>query len=71
MLLVCAYAHDYGMSYTYDKVYKVLGSDDFKKFIEERDSKPSELEKEDVTAVKNLMEYLNGSKKDLKLQELY
>ena len=71
MLLVCAYAHDYGMAQAYNKIYNILGSDEFKHFLQDTGQHLESLEKEDATAVQNLLEYLNDNKKTLSLQEMY
>lgn len=71
MLLVCAYTHDYGMAQAYNKIYNILGSDEFKKFLQDTGQRLESLENEDATAVQNLLEYLNDNKKILSLQEMY
>lgn len=71
MLLVCIYAHDYGMAQTYNKIYEVLGSREFEKFVEERESDGRSMEKEDETAVHNLFQYLHKKREDVSLKDLY
>lgn len=71
MLLVCIYAHDYGMAQTFNKVYDILGSARFKKFIEEKEKDRQSMEVEDEWAIHNLFQYLNEKKADLSLSDLY
>ena len=71
MLLICAYAHDYGMAYSYNKIYDILGSDKFEDFLKKQEKELSSLEKEDATAVENLMGYLDRSKTSIPLQDIY
>lgn len=44
MLLVCAYAHDYGMAQAYSKIYSILGSNEFKQFLYDTGQKIESLE---------------------------
>lgn len=71
MLLICAYAHDYGMAYSYNKIYDILGSDQFENFLKKQEKELSSLEKEDQAAVKNLMKYLSKEKTSIALQDIY
>lgn len=71
MLLVCIYAHDYGMAQTFNKVYDILGSVRFKEFIEEKEKDRQSMEVEDEWAIHNLFQYLNEKKADLSLSDLY
>lgn len=71
MLLVCVYSHDYGMAQTYNRVYDILGSEKFRKFVDEMEKDRQSLEKEDEAAVHNLFSYLNGGGKDIPLKDLY
>lgn len=71
MLLACAYAHDYGMAQTFNKVYNILGSDKFKDFLKDTEKNSAGLEDEDLWAVKNLLEYLNEMKTKCSLQDIY
>ena len=71
MLLVCAYAHDYGMAQTFNKVYDILGSKEFEKFLEDMGSKLHSLEEEDAWAIQNLLKYLNEEKTKLSLKDVY
>lgn len=71
MLLVCIYAHDYGMAQTFNKVYDILGSVRFKEFVEEKEKDRRSMEVEDEWAIHNLFQYLNEKKADLSLSDLY
>lgn len=71
MLLVCIYAHDYGMAQTFNKVYDILGSVRFKEFVEEKEKDRWSMEVEDEWAIHNLFQYLNEKKADLSLSDLY
>lgn len=71
MLLVCAYAHDYGMAQAYSKIYSILGSNEFKQFLYDTGQKIESLEKEDANAVQNLLQYLNEHKNTMLLQDMY
>lgn len=71
MLLVCAYAHDYGMAQTCNKVYRLMDSPGFKRFLESQEKDSSTMETEDTLAIKNLLWYLNDSKPNIPLNEFY
>ena len=71
MLLVCAYAHDYGMAQTFNKIYSILGSGKFRDFLKEMDEAQSKMEKEDMWAVRNLLCYLNEEKNSCSLEDMY
>ncbi len=71
MLLACAYAHDYGMAQTFDRIYSILGSRKFKDFLQELDKNQGTLEKEDLWAVRNLLCYLNEAKTSCSLEDMY
>lgn len=71
MLLVCAYAHDYGMAYSFNRVYDILGSDSFLEFIEEKGEKGMELEEEDMKALQNLINYLHNDIDSIPLNQMY
>lgn len=71
MLLICAYAHDYGMSLTYDKVYSVLGSEEFHAFLQDMQAEKENLEKEDEEAIRDLLLYLDREKTQIPLHEMY
>lgn len=70
MLLVCTYAHDYGMAQTFNKIYDLLGSR-FKDFLDNMDKKQENLEKEDAWAIRNLLLYLDEKKPSLPLNDMY
>lgn len=71
MLLVCIYSHDYGMSQTFNKIYDILGSREFKAFLVQKEKSGQWMEKEDEQAVHNLLGYLNEEKPNLPLREIY
>lgn len=71
MLLVCAYAHDYGMAQTANKIYEILGSPEFESFLKDIDDHQYELDNEDAKAVKNLLFHLNENKPNIPLKEMY
>ncbi len=71
MLLVCIYSHDYGMSQTFNKIYDILGSREFKAFLVQKEKSGQWMEKEDEQAVHNLLLYLNQEKPNLPLKEIY
>lgn len=71
MLLVCVYAHDYGMAQTFNKVYDILGSEKFREFVLEKDRDRRSMELEDEWAIHNLFQYLNGNKAHIPLSDLY
>lgn len=71
MLLVCTYAHDYGMAQTFNKIYDLLGSNKFKDFLDNMDKRQETLEKEDAWAIRNLLLYLDEQKPSLPLNDMY
>lgn len=71
MLLICAYAHDYGMARSCEKIYNILGSKDFESFLRSLEKDLSGLEKEDAQAISNLLSYLNQKKTVIPLKDLY
>ena len=71
MLLVCTYVHDYGMAQTFNKIYDILGSKEFERFLEDMDKKQYFLEKEDRWAIHNLLGYLNKWKQEIPLNDMY
>ncbi len=71
MLLICAYAHDYGMAYSYNKIYEILSSHEFDTFLKKLEKELSSLEPEDAQAVKYLLGYLSEEKTLLPLQDIY
>lgn len=71
MLLACAYAHDYGMAQTFNKIYNILGSSEFKGFLKNMDKTRSTLEREDLWAVRNLLCYLDEAKPTCSLEDMY
>ena len=54
MLLVCAYAHDYGMALTIDDVFQLLSSGSLRKYIIEKNAARDTLEPEDAQAIRIL-----------------
>lgn len=71
MLLVCAYAHDYGMAKTYDKIYEMLGSKAFKEYLDAKDVNHVGLDEDDIDAIQNLKNYMDGKKPNIPLNWLY
>lgn len=71
MLLICAYAHDYGMAKAFNKVYDILESDEFSSFLEETDKNQLALDKEEAWAVHNLATHLKESRPNHSLKDLY
>ena len=72
MLLICAYAHDYGMSQCYSKIYDILGSENFESFLKKSQKELSSFEKEDAQAIENLLGYLNQAKENnLPINDIY
>lgn len=71
MLLICAYAHDYGMARSYDKLYDILGSEAFEAFLRGLEKDLSALEKEDAQAIENLLKYLNENKISVPIKDIY
>lgn len=71
MLLICAYAHDYGMARSYDKLYDILGSEEFEAFLRGLEKNLSALEKEDAQAIENLLKYLNENKISVPIKDIY
>lgn len=71
MLLICAYAHDYGMAKSYDKIYNILGSKEFETYLRALEKDLSTLEKEDAQAIRNLLNHLNQNKTDIPIKDMY
>lgn len=71
MLLACAYSHDYGMAQTFDKVYHLLGSAEFEKFLKEKKTKLHLLEEEDAWAVEKLLDYIKDKTPHIPLNDIY
>lgn len=71
MLLICAYAHDYGMAQSFRKIYNILGSREFESFLRKMDENKNMLEKEDAWAIHNLLCYLDKAKPSLALNDMY
>lgn len=71
MILACTYAHDYGMAQSFNKIYDILGSDKFKKFLESMWEKPGRLEEDEKWAVNNLFAYINQGKSTVPLNDIY
>ena len=71
MLLICAYAHDYGMAQSFRKIYNILGSREFESFLRKMDENKNMLEKEDAWAIHNLLCYLDRAKPSLALNDMY
>lgn len=71
MILVCTYAHDYGMAQSFNKIYNILGSPQFDTFLYEMRKNVDSLEKEDVWAINNLLDYLNDEKTHIPLNDMY
>lgn len=71
MLLACIYSHDYGMSQTFNKIYDILGSSDFRIFLKNKEKSEQWMEKEDEQAINNLLQYLGEEKTNIPLNDLY
>ena len=71
MLLVCAYAHDYGMAQAFNRIYDILGSSEFEEFLYTMHESKQTLDKEDSKAIENLVKYLNGEKGKISIQDMY
>ncbi len=71
MLLACAYSHDYGMAQTFNKIYHILGSAEFKDFLEEKEKNIHLLEQEDEWAVNNLLHYIKEKTTNIPLNDIY
>ncbi|WP_437124406.1 HD domain-containing protein [Acutalibacter caecimuris] len=72
MLLVCAYAHDYGMAMTFNLIYDALGTRDFLDFLKNQKDNGYALPADELQAVKNLLSFVNDRcKSSTSLQELY
>lgn len=71
MILASTYAHDYGMAQSFNKIYDILGSDKFKKFLERMWEKPGKLEEDEKWAVNNLLTYMNEGKPTAPLNDIY
>lgn len=71
MLLACAYAHDYGMAQTFNKIYHILDSSEFEDFLAEKEKSLHLLEPEDAWAVKNLLDYISDKAPHIPLNDMY
>lgn len=71
MILACTYAHDYGMAQSFNKIYDILGSDKFKKFLETMWEKSGKLEEDEKWAVNNLFTFINQGKSTVPLNDIY
>ena len=71
MLLVCAYAHDYGMAMTFNQIYDSLGEPDFVDFIKKQLEISYTLNEEDIKALQNLRDYIEENRTNSTLQEQY
>lgn len=71
MLLACVYSHDYGMAQTFDKVYHLLGSAEFERFLKEKGKNLHLLEEEDAWAVENLLDYIKDKTPHIPLNDIY
>lgn len=71
MLLICAYAHDYGMAQSYSTICNILGSKKFEDFLRRLEKDLSTLEKEDAKAITNLLAYLNRNKDRIEIKDIY
>ncbi len=71
MLLACAYAHDYGMAQTFNKIYHILGSAEFESFLFEKGKTLHLLEQEDAWAVENLLNYVKNKTSHIPLNDIY
>lgn len=71
MLLACTYAHDYGMAQTFNKIYDILGSEKFKKFLVRIWERPGKLEEDEKWAVNNLLTYIREENQDIPLNDIY
>lgn len=71
MILICAYAHDYGMALSYNRIYAILKSQQFLDFIEEKEKIRETLEKEDAKAIHALWLIKNNKKSHLNIQMVY
>ena len=71
MLLACIYSHDYGMSQTFNKIYDILGSANFRTYLKNNAKNKQWMEKEDEQAIQNLLQYLGEEKTNIPLNDLY
>ncbi len=71
MLLICAYAHDYGMAMTFNQIYDALGSESFQDFLAKMKKNINKLGPEDAQAVKHLIAFAEEAKVTAKLQDMY
>lgn len=58
VLLVCAYAHDFGMALSIEDIYELLGSNDLRDFIFSKNDDSDILEPEDAKAIHILADYI-------------
>lgn len=71
MLLLCAYAHDYGMAMSFAQINEALGSTEFTGYLEKQKKVMYTLGSEEITAVDNLLAYIKEKKASVPIQELY
>lgn len=71
MLLICAYAHDYGMAMSFNQVYEALGTQDFENFIQKQKDISLTLSQEEEQAVSNLISFMQCGEPTVSLQEQY
>ncbi len=71
MMLLCAYAHDYGMAMSFAQINEALGSAEFTDFLERQRKVPYTLGAEEINAVDNLLAYIKDKKASVPIQELY
>lgn len=71
MLLLCAYAHDYGMAMSFTQINEALGSPEFTAYLEKQKKVPHTLGAEEIGAVENLLAYIKDKKASVPIQELY
>ena len=71
MLLICAYAHDYGMVQTYNKIVRILQSDEFTRYLESLEEDLNYLDNDDRELIKKLLLYLHDKKSHLDLDVFY
>lgn len=71
MLLACAYSHDYGMAQTFNKIYHILGSDDFEEFLHEKEKNLHLMEQEDAWALDKVLSYIKDKTPHIPLNDMY
>ena len=70
ILLVCAYAHDFGMALTIEDIYELLSSNDLRDFIVEKNDDSNTLEPEDAKAIPDLAYYIKCESCEIKNRKL-